>query len=83
MMTLNHYKVQVEPDGTRYVTQNLDELDKNHCKDSLAKAKDGKMYANPGKNYFLSSLCTAILQNVDLITLKSKHVNHILSFVTI
>ena len=49
-MTPGHYKVVVEPDGTRYVIQNIDELDKNHREDCTDLANDGKMYTNPGKN---------------------------------
>ena len=41
-MTLDHYKVVVEPDGTCYVIQDVDELDKNHCEDSTEMANDGK-----------------------------------------
>ena len=48
-MTLDHYKVVVEPDGTCYVIQDVDKLDKNHCEDSTEMANDGKMYANQGK----------------------------------
>ena len=52
-MTLDHYKVIVEPDGTCYVIQNIDELDKNHHEDDTSMANNGKMYANPGKNQFM------------------------------
>ena len=51
-MTLDHYKVVVEPDGTRYVIQNIDELDKNHREHCTDMANDGKMYTSPGKNTF-------------------------------
>ena len=51
-MSLNHYKVIVQPDGTHYVVQNIDKLDKNHREDSFRLANEGRMYANPGKNHF-------------------------------
>ena len=47
-MTKAHYKVIVEHDGTCYLIQNIDELDKNHREDCLQMSKEGKMYANPG-----------------------------------
>ena len=49
-MKMNHYKVSTEPDGTSYVFQNTNELDKNHCEDCTDMVNDWKMYANPGKN---------------------------------
>ena len=34
-MSLDHFKVVTENDGTRYVIQAIDELDKNHQEDSM------------------------------------------------
>ena len=46
-MTLDTFKLQVEPDGTKYVYQNVDEMDKNHGIDKSDPANQGKMYENP------------------------------------
>ena len=48
-MKKDHYKIFVNPDGMRYIQQNIDELDKNHREDTLAMANEGKIYENPGK----------------------------------
>ena len=45
-MTKRHFKVRVNYDGTCYVCQVIDELDKNH-RESMAN--QAKMYAEPGK----------------------------------
>ena len=36
MTLVDHYKFIVEPDGTCYVIQNTDELDKNHREDDIS-----------------------------------------------
>lgn len=74
-MTLNHYKVVVEPDGMRYIQQNIDELDKNPREDCLTIANEGKIYANPGKNSLFK--CVSKLTQIKLksktFTLDSKN----------
>ena len=44
------FKVVVEPDGTEYMIQACDELDKNHGIENTTKNKQGRIYAKPG-NY--------------------------------
>ena len=41
--SLKHFEVFVEYDGTRYVQQSIDELDKNHMETDRDMAKKGKM----------------------------------------
>ena len=48
-MSLKHLEVFVEYDGTRYVKQSIDEVDKNHREQDTELANEGKMSANPGK----------------------------------
>ena len=50
-MSPKHFEVFVEYHGTCYVQQSIDELDKNHRETDTDMAKEGKMYANPGKLY--------------------------------
>ena len=51
-MALEHYKVMVEPDGTRYIQQNIDKLDKNRRKHTTELANEAKIYALPGNPKF-------------------------------
>ena len=43
------FKIGVEPDGTEFIFQNIDEMDKNHSYEDPDKTKDGKIYATNGK----------------------------------
>ena len=47
-MTQDHFKLCVNPDGTEYLVQNLDEKDKNHGVKDTEIANQGIMYADPG-----------------------------------
>ena len=49
LMTKDTFKVIVQHDGTEYVMQNIDELDKNHGPDDVELTNRGKMYATNGK----------------------------------
>ena len=40
----------VEPDGTQYYIQVLNEMDKNHGIEDDEKNNEGRMYATNGKN---------------------------------
>ena len=44
-MTKDTFKLIVEPDGTQYYIQDIDEIDKNHTADDVNKTNEGKMYA--------------------------------------
>ena len=44
-MTKNTFKLVVEPDGTEYFMQDIDELNKNHTADDTIRTNQGKMYA--------------------------------------
>ena len=48
-MKNNTFKLVVEPDGTEYVVQNIDEADKNHGPDDSNPTNDGRMYGDPCK----------------------------------
>ena len=48
-MTKSTYKYVVDPDGTEYFIQDIDEMDKNHGIEDFTKANEGKMYATNGK----------------------------------
>ena len=48
-MTIDTFALQTEPDGTRFVYQAKDEMDKNHDIDDTIPANEGTMYENPGK----------------------------------
>ena len=44
------FEVVCEPDGTEYVIQSIDEMDKNHGIDDNSMSNEGRMYATNGKN---------------------------------
>ena len=48
-MTVDHFKINIDSDGTRYVSQIKDEKDKNHGVNDTAIANQGKMYEDPGE----------------------------------
>ena len=48
-MTKDTFQVVCEPNGTEYVIQMIDELDKNHGPDDTSKSNEGRMYATNGK----------------------------------
>ena len=50
-MTTNTFQLVVEPDGTEYVIQKSDEIDKNHGIEDTEKTKQGRMYAIKCKFY--------------------------------
>ena len=47
-MTVNQFRIVVNPDGTKYVEQNIDEKDKNHGVNDTELANQAKMYEQPG-----------------------------------
>ena len=49
-MTKETFELIVEHDGTQYVIQKIDEMDKNHgIEDTEKTSDDGRMYANDGE----------------------------------
>ena len=50
-MTKETFHIEVEPDGTEFIYQFLDEIDENHGADDISKTK-GRVYSNNGKCYF-------------------------------
>ena len=48
-MMQDHFKVFVEPDGTRYVYQNIDEKDKNHGINDTDLTNQDRMYEDKGQ----------------------------------
>ena len=44
----DHFKIQVQHDGTRYVYQNIDEKDKNHGINDTDLTNQAKIYEDPG-----------------------------------
>ena len=48
-MTKETFKVIVEPDGTEYVVQSIDEQDKNHTFQDTERTNEGRMYATNSK----------------------------------
>ena len=44
-MTKETFKLVTNPDGSEYVIQQTDEIDKNHGIEDTHKTKEGKMYA--------------------------------------
>ncbi len=61
-MTPETYKVYKDAAGLKYVTQEIDELDKNHQADSSEVANTAKMYETHGK----SQLNTEKSPNLDM-----------------
>ena len=47
-MQKNWFKIEVDPQGSKYIIQNIDELDKNHDEDDLNLTNQGKIYKVPG-----------------------------------
>ena len=48
-MTKETFKPGVEVDGTEYLFQFMDEIDKNHTVDDNTKTNDGRVYSNNSK----------------------------------
>lgn len=46
--TVDQFKIGTEADGTQFVYQAVDEMDKNHGPDNPLPAKEGRMYEQPG-----------------------------------
>ena len=53
-MTQDTFHLITEPNGTQYVMQCIDEIDKNHGPDDTDPTNEGRMYSNEGKK--LSSI---------------------------
>ena len=51
-MTKDTFKITTDPDGTQYVIQAVDEMDKNHGIADTDKNNEGRMYATEGKNNY-------------------------------
>ena len=47
-MSLNTFDIGTDPDGTQYIYQAVDEMDKNHEIDQKDPANQGRMYEKPG-----------------------------------
>ena len=47
-MNLQTFETACDPDGTQYIFQSLDELDKNHQADCTEPANQGRIYERPG-----------------------------------
>lgn len=47
--TQDVFELSTDPDGTQYVYQAIDEMDKNHGVDETRPANEGRMYEQPGK----------------------------------
>ena len=52
-MTRDTFEIIIEPDGTEYVIQKSDEIDKNHGIEDTEKTKQGRMYATKCKYPFI------------------------------
>ena len=50
-MTQDTFKLITDPDGTQYVVQNIDEIDKNHGPDDTSATNQGHMYRKWRKFY--------------------------------
>ena len=50
-MNINTFKIGTDPDGTQYIYQDIDELDKNHRYDSSEPANEGRIYEQKGNNW--------------------------------
>ena len=48
-MKKSTFKIVTEPDGTEYVMQEMDEIDKNHGYDDDTRTNEGRMYATNGE----------------------------------
>ena len=70
-MTKETFKKIVKPDGTEYIIQHQDEIDKNHGPDDTDITNQGRMYGNEGtKNKNLHSLELLTKLNQDFLTQK-------------
>ena len=47
-MKQNTFEIEVEPDGTRYIYQAVDEKDKNHSSKDMSPTNQARMYEDPG-----------------------------------
>ena len=50
-MQQDTFKIVIEPDGTEYVVQAIDEADKNHGPQDSDPTNKGRMYGNEGDSY--------------------------------
>ena len=53
-MTKETFQIDVLPDGTEFVYQAVDEMDKNHGPQDTTRTNDGRMYADPCKKTLIS-----------------------------
>ena len=60
-MTVDHFDLAVEPDGTRYIYQAIDEKDKNHTHKDTGETNQARMYEDPGKEIHLN--CHNVIHN--------------------
>ena len=51
-MTCNHFSIKFE-NGTRFLEQNMDEMDKNHRENDDIVPNQGRMYENPGEVFLI------------------------------
>ena len=52
-MTKDTFRIVVQPDGTEYIEQAIDEMDKNHSIADADKSNEGKMFATNGKYFHI------------------------------
>ena len=70
-MTKDTFKVEVDPaEELEYIVQSIDELDKNHGINNTKPTNEGRMYADPGKNYSIS------MQNITFFIAEQLKVEH-------
>ena len=70
-MTKDTFKVEVEPaEELEYIVQSIDELDKNHGINDTKPTNEGRMYADPGKNYSIS------IENMTVFIVEQLKVEH-------
>ena len=55
-MKVDTFKIFVEPDGTEYVYQAIDEMDKNHGIQDTENTNNGRMYSTNSK-YLSQKVC--------------------------
>ena len=62
LMENDWFETKVDPDGTKYVAQVKDEMDKSHRSDDTTETNQARMYENPGMySNSVTNLITALL----------------------
>lgn len=51
--TQDMFEIGTDPDGTQYIFQAIDEMDKNHGTEETLPANDGRIYEQRGKQKIL------------------------------